>query len=162
MKIAKKKSPSPFLIKLLLTIGLLVYLPMLIVQLAIVYSSYHTLSRQNSQYYYLETQNLSGRFYSQLSVFRTTALKISTAYPSDIKKCLNPDSPSSAFLNASKELSSYLVSTPLAQNIGVYFIEQQIFLDDAYYYKLDNFCSRFSEDDETVYKRVYDLFTQPF
>ena len=155
-------SPSPFLVKLLLTIGLLICVPMLVIQIAIFYSSYHTLNTQNAQHYNMKTQDLSARFYSQLSTFRTTALKISTASPSDIKKCANLQVPANTFINASEELDSYLVSVPLAQNIGVYYINRQIFLDNAHYYKLNNFCTRFSNDSSETYNRVYNFFTQPF
>ena len=57
MKKTEKISVSPFYAKLILTIGLLICVPMLIVQILLFFSSYKALNEQNSRYYYLRSQN---------------------------------------------------------------------------------------------------------
>lgn len=153
---------SPFLIKLLLTIGLLICAPMFILQIFIFYSSYHTLNTQNSQYYYQKTQNLSSSFYSQLSAFRTIALKISNTNSTSIRRYANPNAPDYTAISASEELSNYLVSVPLAQELGIYYIDRKVFLDTSFYYKLENFCVSFSNNNPAVYQKIHSLFTEPF
>lgn len=75
----RKRAISPFCSKLVLTIGFLICVPMLLIQILLFVSSYSTLHRQNDQYYYLKTQSLSSRFSAQLAGFRKIALKISSA-----------------------------------------------------------------------------------
>ncbi len=159
--IRQKRPRSPFLMKLLLTIGLLICTPMLIVQVFIFYSSYQTMRTQNNQYYSLRTQNLSSSFYSQLAAFREIALEISSSTPSSVKKCASPDAPDYLKIEVSEELANYMAGVPLAENIGIYYKEQQILVDDAFYYRLGNFCQSFSGGNEAVYDRVRDLFTGP-
>lgn len=163
---AEKKKPKvnkyPFLVKMILTIYLLICIPMIVAQILILHSSYQELSTQNDTYCFTETKNLSSRMFSQISAFRTIALQISTANKTDIKKYLDPNAPESLAISASEELSRYQLSLPMAKHIGIYYIDRKICLDNRFYYRLENFCTMFSNGDPDTYNRVYSLFTSPF
>ncbi|MDD6175647.1 MAG: helix-turn-helix transcriptional regulator [Firmicutes bacterium] len=171
MQSTEKKSPAktikrfgkyPFLFKMIFTIYFLICIPMILIQVFVLRSSYQKLNTQNDAYCVAETRNLSSRMSSQISAFRTTALKISNTNQTNIKRYLSPNAPDGTARLASEELSNYLLSVPMAKHIGIYYVDRQIFLNDEYYYLLENFCSSFSKGDPDVYERVYSLFTEPF
>ena len=132
MKKTEKISVSPFYAKLILTIGLLICVPMLIVQILLFFSSYKALNEQNSRYYYLRSQNLSSRFYSQLTGFREITVKMSgNAYKGSTKKFLTVrDNYTSMMLQVSEELSQIQFGLPLAQEVGIYYPDRNMVLNE--------------------------------
>ena len=118
---------------------------MFVVQIIILFFSYRTMREQNSSYYYEKTQSISSSFYSQISSFRTIALKFSNTNGTSIKKFANADldAPEKVALGVSEELSHYSFSVPLAHSVGIYYKNQEVFLNESFYYRLENFCSNF-------------------
>lgn len=157
----KARRKYPFLIKMVLTIYLFICVPMIFIQVFTLYSSYHELSSQNDIYCFTETQNLSSRIMAQISAFRTIALKINATSPTQIKEFFNPNTPENILLDVSKELSSYSISVPAARHFGLYYADRELFINESFYYKLDNFCTAFAMGDPDTYNKVYSLFTQP-
>jgi AraC-type DNA-binding domain-containing proteins len=150
----------PVLVKMILTICLLICVPMIVVQVLILQSSYSALNSKNDSFYLSEGQKLSSMLSSQMTDYRTVALKISNTNQTNIKKYFDSDDPNVA-LAASEELANYLRCVPLAKHLGLYYINKQTFLDDQYYYRLDNFCNSFSNGSSEVYQKIHSLFTDP-
>ena len=164
MKKTEKISVSPFYAKLILTIGLLICVPMLIVQILLFFSSYKALNEQNSRYYYLRSQNLSSRFYSQLTGFREITVKMSgNAYKGSTKKFLTVrDNYTSLMLQVSEELSQIQFGLPLAQEVGVYYPDRNMVLNEKWYYTFDNFCNSFSGGNAYVAQKVRSALSGPY
>lgn len=164
MKKTEKISVSPFYAKLILTIGLLICVPMLIVQILLFFSSYKALNEQNSRYYYLRSQSLSSRFYSQLTGFREITVKMSgNAYKGSSKKFLTMrDNYTSMMLQVSEELSQIQFGLPLAQEVGIYYPERNIVLNEKWYYTFDNFCNSFSGGNAYVAQKVRSALSGPY
>ena len=164
MKKTEKISVSPFYAKLILTIGLLICVPMLIVQILLFFSSYKALNEQNSRYYYLRSQNLSSRFYSQLTGFREITVKMSgNAYKGSTKKFLTVrDNYTSMMLQVSEELSQIQFGLPLAQEVGIYYPDRNMVLNEKWYYTFDNFCNSFSGGNAYVAQKVRSALSGPY
>ena len=164
MKKTEKISVSPFYAKLILTIGLLICVLMLIVQILLFFSSYKALNEQNSRYYYLRSQNLSSRFYSQLTGFREITVKMSgNAYKGSTKKFLTVrDNYTSLMLQVSEELSQIQFGLPLAQEVGVYYPDRNMVLNEKWYYTFDNFCNSFSGGNAYVAQKVRSALSGPY
>ena len=161
MKSPCKNSRSPFYTKLVLSIGLLICFPMLIMQILLFSTSYRTLNSQNDQYYYLKTQSLSSRFYAQLTSFQEIAMKISSDSEISAKKLASSSIFPQDMLQISKELKAISFTAPLAQSMGIYYPEQRIFLDSEYYYTLESFCDSFSNGNPDVREKMQIFFTNP-
>ena len=164
MKKTEKISVSPFYAKLILTIGLLICVPMLIVQILLFFSSYKALNEQNSRYYYLRSQSLSSRFYSQLTGFREITVKMSgNAYKGSTKKFLTVrDNYTSMMLQVSEELSQIQFGLPLAQEVGIYYPDRNMVLNEKWYYTFDNFCNSFSGGNAYVAQKVRSALSGPY
>lgn len=158
----RKRAISPFCSKLVLTIGFLICVPMLLIQILLFVSSYSTLHRQNDQYYYLKTQSLSSRFSAQLAGFRKIALKISSAsYTSSLKKFESDPSPY-RMLKISEELKAIADTNYLASGVGIYYPRQDVALNSSVYYTLDTLCIRLGENDPAVRQRVEAALSAPY
>ena len=113
----KKRQKRPFLIKLISTIGLLICVPVLLMQFFTAWNAYQKIGQEKQSFDTSTSGMIASQFFAQLDTLQDLAR--ATASDSSVLRFVNSGTPYSVYM-AKESLQTLKGSVPIAEKVGLY------------------------------------------
>lgn len=151
----KKRQKRPFLIKLISTIGLLICVPVLLMQFFTAWNAYQKIGQEKQSFDTSTSGMIASQFFAQLDTLQDLAR--ATASDSSVLRFVNSGTPYSVYM-AKESLQTLKGSIPIAEKVGLYYKGGDMVLCNKYAYPLEQFCQVLGGFDDGKSRRLLECF----
>lgn len=155
-KLKKIIKSRAFLFKLVLTILLFVFIPLLTMQIYLISHSTEEFRKTNQQYYFSVLQASTHTFTSRQQALSQTALRI--GMNEDIQRPLRHNATEYAWYEAAQALNGYGAEILNVEKAGVYYVSKGCLLVNGFKYTLKDYCEMIEPSDPEQAQKMEAFF----